>query len=592
MYRTQKARGVALLSERYGTLFKLYDPKADLDQADYFEYPVFARPCPVRPRHGFVDSRIVNNAAELQKLGEEVLQQDPDGEIVIMPFIDAKFSGVLTNGLCAIGPGNDGVTAGRDGCFKFPMSPMKELLHLASISGIEGAPYIEFVGKLVVQLRDGPKAADSDGDSWIPKAENITRLHKPGPYTTLLEWEQLVAGLGIGDAVYLPGHTMLSHHAVHAVCAGRPIFFGDNKPKLPFNAVPSSNIVRYTGEHITALRSGINHGTHVPLSTAITRKCAAFVATIAAHHGPSLLQSVNGCFIIGLGASLMIRLGFSAVLGEWRHHQRIAVDRNIIYEKSLEANWRSQTDLIIDATWSFEHGKWKSGFGGEPWAICAKAASGIAAEVGNGNNVNHILRALNNAIHVAHNNGKWLDKFFSTEDFNGIANGSVIPTISGVGCVWKLFKTERDPAGLPDMQATNHDEFFAHWIDGGSSDESDSEDNDESDDDNGESNEHEDCKCSMCQPKADPVVQWVEKGNIFHFQGGRPGSYDTWDASALISKKLGKLEHQEVAKSLAGSDTNYYRTTPKHLLEQAKQLNTIKYPLDGLIDWIKKNVKT
>jgi len=72
----------------------------------------FSRPCPMRPRHGFVDSREIRTVAEAAGLIQETLHADEDAEIVTMPLVNAAFSGIWTPGSLVVGQRNDRATAG------------------------------------------------------------------------------------------------------------------------------------------------------------------------------------------------------------------------------------------------------------------------------------------------------------------------------------------------------------------------------------------------------------------------------------------------------------------------------------------------
>src|SRR5207237_6510131 len=75
---------------------------------------LFARPCPVRPRHGFVDSRKVKAFdPDVINLLKESWAEDPDAELLLTPYIPAEFSGVWRPGLLVLGPGHDGATSGH-----------------------------------------------------------------------------------------------------------------------------------------------------------------------------------------------------------------------------------------------------------------------------------------------------------------------------------------------------------------------------------------------------------------------------------------------------------------------------------------------
>jgi hypothetical protein len=594
VHRTQKARGIKLLSETYGLQYTLIDPKKknNLD-APFVYYPVFARPCPLRPRHGFVDSRVVTDKEELKKLVAEVLDEDPEGEVILMSLIKARYSGVLTNGMAAIGPDNDGVTSGKDGTIQFPIGPLQALEHLAKTAKIEGAPYIEFVNEEVVQLRDGPPVVRSQvTDKWIPKAETVKRVvsswdsYEDAPYD-LIKWEKMVSELEEGDVVHLRGQTMLSHYAVHAVCAERPIFFQD-APMIGDEIEPNYSAPEITEDHIASLRAGIGLATRTNLGMPSKNACAAQLAIFAAHHGPALIEDVYGCFILGMGATFLVRLGFAASFGEYRHNGRSTsgIPRDSIYEEALEQTWRSQINLAMQAGNSFRDHNWRSGYGGSKWAACTDAAVVLARVLAGDVKPKKVLMALNAAIHVAHNNGKWLDKFVDPSTFDLMASGEIRTAIKAIGCLWDF--VSHKSTFTPGINAvTELEEYFQEH-------------------DNYRANpsydDHDECSCSECTGEdedetpdedetdefgneiksaytgGEKVVQWSVRGGHVHFQLGTKGEYRTFDLQSLPD-----LTAEETAYSLAGSTTRYKRTPKEHLKKQAEvlQLVDLKKWLEG-----------
>src|SRR3990167_7585546 len=168
------------------------------------DFPFFARPCPFRPRHGFVDSRIVANAEEFDNLVEEVKiasGSDP-WEILLSPYIHAKWSAIVTDAGVSLGPGNTGATAGENS-LAIP-APSRELTeHIGgqpqNFFGISESPYLEVVaGRVggetaasgnrayVVQIRDGPKPVLSD--RFVPASMVVGSVVEAGG--DLLQWEK------------------------------------------------------------------------------------------------------------------------------------------------------------------------------------------------------------------------------------------------------------------------------------------------------------------------------------------------------------------------------------------------------------------
>ena len=171
-YRTQKARGVRQVAN---VLSRIVQDASELALVD--EFPVFARPCPVWPRHGFVDSLAVGSPEELAAVWANTRAADPDGELVIMPVIDAVCSAVMTAGGVSVGRGNDGATAGHESTY-LPLAHVD----MSAYRNVDAPyPYLEAVqnhsGRVcLVQLRAGPPFDGGAGD-FIPAPVTVDDGH-------------------------------------------------------------------------------------------------------------------------------------------------------------------------------------------------------------------------------------------------------------------------------------------------------------------------------------------------------------------------------------------------------------------------------
>lgn len=228
---TQKARGLrqlhkftpyagydTLKSAMYKSLlpYKFYKFKDGL-----LAPPAFARPCPIRPRHGFVESRRVRSDAELLTVFQESIAADPNAEVMVMEQLTGNFSAVITNAGITYGIGHDGVTASGSVLWRLPTPPGLDALCFDG-STIKESAYMECVedwGELcAVQLRDGP-APPAALLNYIPHADyKVTAILDATPYMAdLLAWERVAKGLEPGTLVLAPGCALSSHVVVHCI---------------------------------------------------------------------------------------------------------------------------------------------------------------------------------------------------------------------------------------------------------------------------------------------------------------------------------------------------------------------------------------
>src|SRR5882724_3863208 len=165
--RTQKARGIKALdrsAQWHVPVHLVLGEEQDDDPQRWHlaeqMLPCFARPCPIRPRHGFVDSRRVETMEQVVHLWQEATTNDPLAELVLMQEIQAIGSAILAPGMLVLGPGNDGATSGHESLSIPLRDDLKWPAGLLRDANICEHPYLEIVFEsdnqpYAVQLRDG-----------------------------------------------------------------------------------------------------------------------------------------------------------------------------------------------------------------------------------------------------------------------------------------------------------------------------------------------------------------------------------------------------------------------------------------------------
>lgn len=386
----------------------------------------------MRPRHGFVDSRLVTGIDEIKAVLAETRAADPEGEVLLMAPIEGQTSFVLTPTAVAVGQGTDGATAGCQGGLTLPLAavamPSREDLECA---GVGGTPYIEAIWDGVdlweVQLRDGPQTAAPSGGAYIPRDTVVTSLLEAGG--DLLQWEQVVRDAPEGAVVLHRGGTPLSHYAVHAVLRGlaivyddRPIDIGDFLPATTAGTSPPD---------MAAFRRGVAQGFNVALGWSVTHTQAVHLLLLALHQQQALLGTPEGCQALGAGAALLVRLGVAAVMGEWRH---VRPDwqgrpRTTVFAWVLDpGDYQRFSFLMGEAIHAFKHGKWAFGYGGEAWYKVGRAILDVShasrmAYKGRKGSLSRLIREMNVCVHLAHNSGWWLNKFAAATVADEAARG-------------------------------------------------------------------------------------------------------------------------------------------------------------------------
>ena len=420
----------------------------------------FARPCPVRPRHGFVESRIVSDQEQLIGLIRETLAADPEGEIMITPFLQPDWNAVWTPGLLTFGSGHAGATSGQgEGQIRIPMVPVWFSDQFAYCGLTHGeVPYIEVVGSrgksgsyFVTQIRSGPVITSTCPDH-VPHELVVSQIIPVDE--DLLKWERIMADAEgkLGLVVYHPRGSVTDHASVHARSRGvalvtYPVEVGQTLSPTPPSPPPDP----------LAVLAGVGWGDSLDLRH-LNRAHLLRLMLFGLHHS-SALSGADGKWI-GLSAAIMLRLGSLALQGEARHEINSTTGQSFAHNKSRETVYtthlnhslsfhRSRVARLIN---TFRYGIFGSGHscsvggtGGMKWAACGvsliplfNAVRSLAISPDQAQ-LNSLIRALNRAVHQAHNGGWWLNKFsHETTMFTQIQQGDPLGLLPALSTIWQL----------------------------------------------------------------------------------------------------------------------------------------------------------
>lgn len=450
--QTQKARGICLLASAYLGVdaAKIYTILKTQRGANEFVWPpkwteVFARPCPVRPRHGFVDSRPIHSTEELVTVMKETKAADPKGEVLLMPLIDATLNAIWTPSLLTIGKGRDGATAGKNVTLvplvgKNPIS--SDLLQKAGI--VDGdSPYVEAVyddtGRArLTQLRAGPPV--SSKDDFIPFPVTVSTILVPDGME-LLTWEKLIQdnSTKAGVAVNNVGGSPADHYSVHArtfnipVVTSRQIKLGDEL--APTSTVPLSP---------RAVLDGVIAANEVGLFPDDDDPRHAVHLMLTALHSLNNAEGEQGKWL-GMGAGIMLRLGTVALRGEARHIKKQKGDRSVVYRRSLPHSLSRHRASLARLVHVLRYGDFGGGgIGGRKWAECGGSLASLFDAVSrlaknpDDEAVQELIRAFNSAVNQAHNGGWWMNKFADVTSFNLVQKGLLGYVLPSVPLMRKL----------------------------------------------------------------------------------------------------------------------------------------------------------
>lgn len=475
--RSQKATGIKALATAIGGSklppFVLVQNVEDVDMAYQIlceqldnkqSKTLFARPCPTRPRHGFVDSRPVKTLDEIREVMRQTLEADDQGELILMPAIKAVYNSIWRPGLLAFGPGNDGATSGHNS-HAMPLVPVDlngiygygKAFKNARINDGEVA-YIESVTeqkdmygdgtrmvwhKYLTQMRGGPALAGAKPD-YIPALTNVSKVVLAEG--DLLEWETKAKNFDANTVVWHPGGSLASHYAVHCVLNNVPILT-TNEPKVGDVLEPNSN--KEPLDLQAAIR-GIAAGSGFELVNNSNARNAVN-AMLAGLHNTAVFEGQDS-FYIGAAAAIMIRLGIAASCGEARHGQKKVIfngGRDQIYEDAFRDLFASRK-MIGTVYDIFANQHWSGGYGGKAWAKCTKAVADLDTAVirfvkdPTEGGLKEVVSKLNMAVNCAHNNGWWMNKFTVNDVMDEAAIGHPEVWIDAVPVLYQLHEVGED----------------------------------------------------------------------------------------------------------------------------------------------------
>lgn len=440
--RTQKARGLQTLL----TLGLLRQSVSFVNKPvskDFTDFPVMARPCPTKPRHGFVDSRIVHTVDELNEVFHETKQQDPHGEVILMDPIKSTFSAVITDTAITLGKGTDGATSGTKSISIACHSNIREVLRalgktiirrtrrgksvridtlkFAGIRPTHGL-FVESVGSTLVQLRTGPQVDYAQTRYSTASLVKLNTVFEPEPGMDFLFYEQKLDNLDqyCTDECLPPAsigirlrHGSLScHYAVQAIARGFSVFTGSETIKAgevyAFKN-PITTHVAINPSYRKAITKAVDEGVKL---TPNAKNVEWAVAIIQGLGGTTRTEA--SCGLLIAAGVLLARTGVALCFGEHRHFYRIGpgkkqgliamgpvippftadectnkelYDRDAVYTAAFKLAWNT---LPVWHTafahmelveHDFRYGSWAGGYGGVKWAECTRATKELLLAV-------------------------------------------------------------------------------------------------------------------------------------------------------------------------------------------------------------------
>lgn len=430
--KTQKARGLQTLSalrllESHVALIRKPLTKTDKET---LSFPIMVRPCPVKPRHGFVDSRVVKSILGINRVLEETLKADPKGEVILMTPIQSEFSAIVTDSAVTLGPGTDGATSGKN-CIVIPcitnlrntlrahgqfiyrsnklgVVQRLDVLRYAGVTKDAGI-FIETVGDQVVQLRTGPTTDFGAARYMGRPVVTPNMVYTVDNFVDFLAFEarldhyaEMYADAPWDVVVYHPGAGLSSHYAVQAITRGFSVFT-DIKPVIGHSYVSASFNKNYIAPS-SVFRKQVIQAMAVGYETIPTAQTLQWA--IAIIQGLAAAERTVPSAGLVIAASVVIaKAGVALCLGEHRHffrsgpgrHGHVALapvsfplelsmhykkgnlGRSQVYHEAFKlpwnqlSTWQQMLSLMACVEVDYRNDDWSPGYGGYKWAECTKA---------------------------------------------------------------------------------------------------------------------------------------------------------------------------------------------------------------------------
>lgn len=454
--KTQKALGLKCETNFEKVPYFVVERGKPVDEIpSWFGDVLFVRPCPVKPRHGFLESFKVhrdNLSEAIQDVFKQMEQIGEDGEVIVMPYIDAIYNAIVAPGTITIGRGNAGATSGVNAMtLPFPD------LHIIGWDPKWGSPYVELVKDShwrTTQFRGGPETGNTD--DYVVDGYVVEHIYELRSDMDLLEWEKMVRQFPKGTVVFHRGGAVTSHYGVHCVTAGIP-YFTTRVPRIG-EVLKSEikqkkryrNLLKRFRHYVSTIRISYSH---------VSELVRASIYVL--HYFPKMTPQQRE-MLVPLFAAVWCRVGEALCLGEARHpmvhghregcnvrsFQTAGYSRDAIYSRSLE---NGDIEITLEEAYRcFSQCSWHSQYGGKAWARCAKSIlSMIKAPT-----LSALIKAWNRSINLAHNNGWWMNKVVSKSTFDEIHSPTT--AIKAVETIYEVFNPQ-------EIKPVEYAKFGVQW---------------------------------------------------------------------------------------------------------------------------------
>lgn len=451
--KTQKGRGIEWLATNnpfslvgIKTLpYELIQKREQL--GNYRYYPVFARPCPINPSHGFVDSTPVYSEGELIEKWEETKREDAEGELILMKQFKngIAFNGVYANSVISLGEGNDGATSGKQS-ISIPLTRKGEFYSYVS-NGLPEAiippggntPFYEFIADTVdnvycVQARSGPYS-EVVGD-YIPEKMIVGEILKTNG-ESLIEWKNIIEAIPESKkrelVVSHVGGNNGDHYFVHCLT---------NRVACMLSRSPAIGETLEATDCFIPEKVDFQRGyakAFAPFPSERVTISGMFKLSIAILHS---LGEQRNSELVGYAIGCFVKSGLALCIGEARYSQLSGgiaksgghLSRGNVYRKYAGGSWNRFKTAVARSLYSFEHDSWGASFGGRKWLDATKTLLAIHNSVLKWDG--KAIGLWNEAVNLAHNGGWLFNKIASPSDLDSASYNPLELVMKNLVSIW------------------------------------------------------------------------------------------------------------------------------------------------------------
>ena len=431
-------------------------------------HAAMVRACPLTPRPGRLESSastsVTDSVRTFTRIRDTMREIDPDGCMIVQPFIPAVASAVLApRQYVVVGPEHDGVTAGLEGQLLFPLNPKEESYTYAFMDD-EDKHELEFVWNSSYPNGNWDKKGLDSGYAYLTQIRACEEhdelgnckvsVNGEGRFTGRFpkDWDDgacvaseilTVTGTSDKDMAELEATLEANENKTLVVCEQNGSLLTHAAAQSRHHGVVyvAGTVVK-VGDTIDVLSSFDNspYESHFKRGIEYARRAWqdswGWLSTFFRQFQGDPFNDARVCaFLGGCYVGWMINAGTAAIIGEVRHSRNnmqgynpniAAALANLVgysnppegrqgFYGVLRETSAPYQDILAVLEWAehiYDHSWGGGSFGGKKWRLCTEAVKSLVEAVMSGD-FNDIINTADKTENQMHNTGWLFNKFIS-----------------------------------------------------------------------------------------------------------------------------------------------------------------------------------